>query len=70
MKPVEPLYVCDSSGRAIAVQIKYEDWLEIEAILGQRTTPPVAHKINDFAGCLKQLGDGVEYQRRVREEWP
>jgi hypothetical protein len=68
MKPVEPLIVHDANGCAVAVQIKYEDWLRIQEAL--RSVPPTAGKTaNSFRGALKSGGDSVAYQRKIRDEW-
>jgi hypothetical protein len=68
MKPVEPLIVHDAKGRAVAVQIKYEDWLQMEAAL--REVPSAAGRTaNSIRGALKSTGDSVEMQRKLRDEW-
>lgn len=68
MRPIEPLILSDPSGKPVAVQLKYADWLDIQRNLGDRPAQAARHP-NDFAGKLRKLGDGVEFQRRARDEW-
>lgn len=76
MHPIRKKIVADESMRPIAVQIDYADWLEVERLLGLGGAPangthhPPAPDLNRFAGTLKLKEDPVEFQRRVRDEWP
>ena len=72
MRPIEPLTIRDSDGRIIAVQIRYEDWVEIERTLRAHVpdaAPTTRSNPNAFAGRLKLAGNAVEAQRRARDEW-
>lgn len=72
MRPIEPLTIRDSDGRIIAVQIRYEDWVEIERTLkahAPHAAPTVQGNPNLFAGRLRLPGNAVDAQRRVRDEW-
>jgi len=65
--------VTDEDSRPIAVQIDYEDWLEIERLLESRETEEAEESryqelLERTSGSWKS-GDGLEYQIRIREEW-
>ncbi|HMM43499.1 MAG TPA: hypothetical protein PKA95_16525 [Thermomicrobiales bacterium] len=62
--------VTDEDHNPIAVQIDYEDWLEIERMLGVRSEEELATDLSEFKGTLKLTEDPLEYQRRIRDEWP
>jgi hypothetical protein len=57
------------------VQINYEDWLEIERLLGswEEARSATGGRQGDFEALADELaggwkgGDGLEYQ--IREEW-
>lgn len=74
VKKIEKKIVTDEEARPVAVQIGYEDWLEIERLLGARE-PDDKEESEDFEGLADDLGkkwkggDGLEYQIRIREEW-
>lgn len=62
--------------RPVAVQIDYDDWMEVERLLGliggpipNGTAPPPAD-LNRFAGSITLREDPVQFQRRIRDEWP
>lgn len=68
--------VTDENRRPVAVQIDYDDWLEIERQLNLEPVgePPAEEEtplseLADDAAPHWQGGDGLEYQRRIREEW-
>jgi hypothetical protein len=76
MKPIRKKIITDESMHPIAVQLEYEDWLEVEKALasmpgfngnGATPTPPV--DLNRFSGTVKLSEDAVEFQRRIRGEW-
>jgi hypothetical protein len=78
MRPIEKKIVTDEAGQPVAVQIDYADWLEIEHQLQKANSdeatdspisePPFDQLLKDTQGIWSQ-GDGLEYQRRMREEW-
>ena len=69
-RPIRHRLVTDEQMRPVAVQIAYEDWIEIERALTQPPEPS-----GDFEALLERSrgiwtkGDGLEYQQRLREEW-
>ncbi|MGI8538797.1 MAG: hypothetical protein ACR2N0_03325 [Rubrobacteraceae bacterium] len=73
-KKIEKKIVTDEAARPVAVQIGYEDWLEIERMLEARE-PENGGRSDDFEELADDLGkkweggDGLEYQIRIREEW-
>ena len=77
MQAIRKKIVTDEDSHPIAVQIVYEDWLEIERLLGDRVEDKRAVGIrqDDFDAAADELaaswkgGDGLEYQIRIREEW-
>ncbi len=77
MHAIRKKIVTDEDSRPVAVQIDYEDWLEIERLLVSRETEekPADDRQDDFEAVADKLGsrwkggDGLEYQIRIREEW-
>ncbi len=74
MDTIKKKIVTDENSRPVAVQIDYEDWLEIERLL-KRGEKPDEEQQDDFEELLDKLGemwqggDGLEYQMKIREEW-
>lgn len=64
--------VTDDDHNPIAVQIDYEDWLEIERMLLGVIVEEYPSDLSRFAGKMKTelTEDPVAYQRRIRDEWP
>lgn len=62
--------VTDENQRPVAVQIEYADWLKIEEALQLVPQRQARTDVSKFVGTLRWDIDGVEYQRRLREEWP
>lgn len=70
MKPVPQRIIVDDDNKPVAVQIAYEDWLRIEELLLAHDLPePAATDLNVFVGSVPFSETGVEYQRRLRDEW-
>ena len=67
MRAIRKKVVTDESNRPIAVQIAYEDWLEIERLL----KPPMrgAEHLHEYAGTIHLGEDPLQYQTRIRGEW-
>ena len=74
--------VTDENQQPVAVQIDYADWLEIERVLDLESTSAASqaneetkqdesslNELADAAAPHWQGGDGLEYQRRIRDEW-
>lgn len=74
LRPIRKKLITDEQHRPLAVQIDYADWLEIERRLGLSNEAAVAPS-HDFDRLLAETsgiwteGDGLEYQRRIRDEW-
>lgn len=75
MDAIRKKIVTDEESRPVAVQIDYEDWLEIERLLeGLEAKEPETggsgyrELLEKTRGSWKH-GDGLEYQIRIREEW-
>jgi hypothetical protein len=69
MRPIRKKLVTDEDLRPVAVQIDYDDWIEIARQLGLDG----AAKDTDLApydGVLELSEDPLAYQERVRGEWP
>lgn len=77
MNAIRKKIVTDEDARPVAVQIDYEDWLEIERLLEGHAAEerPADEGQDDFEAVADELvgswrgGDGLEYQIRIREEW-
>jgi hypothetical protein len=67
--------VIDEAQNPVAVQIDYQDWLEIERLLETREAEKSKAGRSRFQELLEKTrgtwkgGDGLEYQIRIREEW-
>lgn len=61
--------VLDESNKPIAVQIDYEDWLEIEKRLGERSASSRTVDLESLRGSIQLTEDPLEFQRRMRGEW-
>ena len=61
--------VLDEENHVVAVQIDYQDWLEIERQLGITSETPRHVDLSRFAGTIRITEDPLEYQRRIRAEW-
>lgn len=75
MNAIRKKIVTDEDARPVAVQIDYEDWLEIERLLEGRGTEEPEPGKSRYQELLEKTsrswtgGDGLEYQIRIREEW-
>lgn len=68
---VKKRILTDEESRPIAVQIDYEDWLEIERRLGEKsetTRSRFSELLKKTSGKWKRE-DGLGYQTKLREEW-
>ena len=70
---IRPKLVTDEHHRPVAVLIDYEDWLEIQQRLGladDEPAPPLNFDqlLHETRGLWTQ-GDGLDFQRRLRDEW-
>ncbi len=75
MHAIRKKIVTDEDSRPVAVQIDYEDWLEIERLLevsGAERPEAGGSKYRELLEKTRggwKGGDGLEYQIRIREEW-
>ena len=75
MHAIRKRIVTDEDSRPVAVQIDYEDWLEIERLLeinepeGSEVEKSRYRELLDRTRGRWKDGDGLEYQIRIREEW-
>jgi hypothetical protein len=60
--------VADELSRPVAVQIDYEDWIEIERSLGLPQNNRAAG-LRDYSGSISLGEDPLAYQRMMRREW-
>jgi hypothetical protein len=68
MRAIRKRIVTDESSRPVAVQIDYEDWLEIERSLASSPADESAN-ISRFRGSVRLTEDPIAYQNRIRGEW-
>ena len=66
----EKKIVTDESMRPVAVQIPYQDWLEIERRLGIAPAEGRTRDLSRFEGLLELTEDPAVFQERLRGEWP
>lgn len=75
MHTIRKRIVTDEDSRPVAVQIDYEDWLEIERLLEISEPEAPEPEKSRYQELLERTsgswkgGDGLEYQIRIREEW-
>lgn len=75
MRTIRKKFVIDENSRPVAVQIDFEDWLEIERLLEIREQEKSEAGRSRFQELLEttrgswKSGDGLEYQERIRSEW-
>jgi hypothetical protein len=70
MRAIRKKIVTDEEHNPVAVLIDYDDWLEIEQLLALDYEVKGPFDPNQFAGTFDIGEDPVEYQRRIRDEWP
>ena len=70
MRRIKKKIVTDEDHTPIAVMIDYDVWLEIEQLLALDHEEKGPFDPNQFAGSFELNEDPVEYQRRIRDEWP
>jgi hypothetical protein len=70
MADIPKKIVTDESNQPVAVLIDYEDWLQIERRLAASADQNRTQDLRRFEGVLKLREDPVEFQRRIRGEWP
>ncbi len=79
MRRIRKKIVHDEQMRPVAVQIDYDDWVEIEKYLDglslQESSQGPGQGRKPFAELAKAVkgvwtrGDGLEYQKKIRGEW-
>lgn len=70
MRAIRKKIVTDEDSRPVAVQIDYEDWLEIERLLDLCGGEAETTDLSRYSGIIKLAEDPLEYQERIRGEWP
>ena len=69
MRHIHKTLVVDESNHPIAVQIGYDDWLEIESALEVESEKKSTASLQYLSGTLVFPEDPLAYQLRVRGEW-
>ena len=71
MQSIRKKFVTNEGLHPIAVQIDYEDWLEIEKIINLKKMeePTKQFNINKYAGVLSLTEDPLDFQSKIRGEW-
>ena len=69
MAQITKRIVTDDGNRPVAVQIDYQDWLEIELKLKLIEAARKPMDVDRYRGVLALREDGVAFQRRIRDEW-
>lgn len=69
MQTIRKQLVTDEEHRPIAVQIDYNDWLQIERQLKMQTPSVPAVDLSRYAGMVKLTESPLTYQTRSRGEW-
>ena len=61
--------VTDEASRPVAVQVKYDDWLEIERLLATLGVHQEARGLMRHSGKVKLSQEPLLFQSEVRGEW-
>jgi hypothetical protein len=69
MAPIHKHILVDEAQRPVAVQVDYDDWLEIERQLQISSATTTETDLSQFVGVIGLSEDPIEFQRRMREEW-
>ncbi len=69
MLAIRKKIVTDETLKPIAVQIDYDNWLEIERLLGLQSEKELLTDLSEFRGVITMTEDALEYQRRIRSDW-
>lgn len=69
MAEIHKRILTDKQMNPVAVQIDYEEWLEIERLLHLSGSGKATTNLASHMGRLDWPVDGLEYQRQVRSEW-
>jgi hypothetical protein len=69
MRAIQKKIVTDEAMKPIAIQIDYADWLEIERLIKTGQEPRLLDP-SKYLGILTLSEEPLEYQLRMREEWP
>ncbi len=70
MYAIHKKFVLDENQNPIAVQIDYEDWLEIERLLDLQSEARKATDLSRYSGVIQLTEEPLDYQKRIRDEWP
>ncbi len=70
MHRIRKRILTDEDSRPIAVQIDYDDWLELERSLKVSTGEPRPKELSGYGGSITLTEDPLAYQTRLRSEWP
>ena len=70
MRAIRKHLVTDENMRPVAVQIEYSDWLALESILKSDLPQGKTSDLSRHVGVIALLEDPLEFQERMRSEWP
>jgi len=69
MRAVHKRILTDESMHPVAVQVDYQDWLEIERELDLRSETAKSVDLSRFHGVITLKEDPLQFQQSVRSEW-
>jgi hypothetical protein len=69
MLAISPKILRDENENPVAVQIPYEDWLEIKKKLSLHERQFKIVDLTPHIGVIKLTEDPLEFQQRIRAEW-
>lgn len=70
MHRIRKKILTDEQSRPVAVQIDYDDWLELERSLNLPASEAKHGELSRYAGSVTLTEDPLAYQTRLRSEWP
>jgi hypothetical protein len=70
MRKIRKKMLTDKAERPIAVQIDYNDWLEIERSLNLQGEEDIRNTdLSAHEGVISLTEEPLGYQSRIRQEW-
>ena len=61
--------VTDQNMHPVAVQIEYQEWLEIAKRLHKEEVMSLTRSLSCHQGTIHLKEDPLDYQKRMRSEW-
>ena len=70
LRKIRKRFVTDKASNRVAVQIDYNDWLRVERSLNLQDRHRRKTNLSRYCGVISLIEDPLDYQARLRNEWP